>query len=71
MSACVDGDTANRPPLEFCLHYHLRCMREDATDPVLTALDRVTLVRGREERVRGIELESAALKDERRRAGDG
>jgi hypothetical protein len=41
-----DG-TAARSLLESRIAYHLRCLREDATDPAMTALERLALVRDR------------------------
>jgi hypothetical protein len=38
--------------LESRLRYHLRCLREDATDPELTALEQLALVRDRAARIR-------------------
>lgn len=40
--------------LESRLRYHLRCLREDATDPTMTALERLALVQDRAVRIRGI-----------------
>jgi len=43
--------TMTRPPstrralLELRLAYHLRCLREDDTDPALTRMERLALVR--------------------------
>ncbi len=34
--------------------YHLRCLREDATDPALSAAERLTLVGDRARRIRDI-----------------
>ncbi len=48
--------------LESRLAYHLRCLKEDATDPDLTALERLTLVRDRVMRMREIERELDAMK---------
>ncbi len=47
--------------LESRLRYHRRCLREDATNPDLTALERLTLVRDRVRRMREIERELEAL----------
>ncbi len=41
---------------------HPRCLREDATNPDLTALERLRLVRGRVVRMREIERELEAMK---------
>lgn len=46
------------------LAYHLHCLREDATDPEMTAFARLTLVRDRVERMREIEQELAARKEQ-------
>jgi hypothetical protein len=35
-----------RPPPESRLAYHLRCLREDATEPALSQLERLALVMG-------------------------
>jgi hypothetical protein len=40
--------------LESRLRYHLRCLREDAADPEMSALERVALVRDRATRIREI-----------------
>jgi hypothetical protein len=48
-----DG-TAGRSLLESRLAYHLRCLREDATDPELTSLERLALIRDRARRMREI-----------------
>jgi len=45
---------AHRILLESRLLYHLRCLREDATDPTLSPLERLALVRERTRRVREI-----------------
>lgn len=47
--------------LKSRLIYHLRCLREDATDPAMSSLERLSLVRDRCERMREIrsELECA------------
>ena len=39
------------------LGYHLRCLREDATDPEMTSLERLALVRDRGTRIREIRRE--------------
>jgi len=44
----------SRVLLESRLAYHLRCLREDATDPELTDLERLALVRDRARRIREI-----------------
>ncbi len=50
----------DRAGLEDRLAYHLACLREDATDPELTSLERLALVRGRVVRVREIRRALAA-----------
>jgi hypothetical protein len=44
----------NRALLDSRLAYHLRCLREDSTDPDMTSLERLTLVRDRARRIREI-----------------
>ena len=44
----------NRAPLDSRLAYHLRCLREDATDPEMSSLERLALMRDRAVRIRGI-----------------
>jgi hypothetical protein len=63
-------DDSKRVLLESRLTYHLRCLREDATDPALSALERLALVRDRAARIREIEreLEMAKMLDAGRRA---
>ncbi|MGD0265650.1 MAG: hypothetical protein ABSD47_11970 [Candidatus Methylomirabilota bacterium] len=51
-----------RAHFEPRLAYHLRCLREDATNPDLTALERLTLVRDRAGRIREIRRELNAAK---------
>jgi hypothetical protein len=46
--------SAKRTLLESRFAYHLRFLREDATNPDVTALERLTLVRERAARIRGI-----------------
>ncbi len=48
---------ARRFVLESRLRYHHGCLREDATDPDLTSVQRLTLVRRRVARMREIERE--------------
>ncbi len=48
---------AGRLRLESRLRYHLRCLREDATDPALTSVERLALVRDRAKRIREIQRE--------------
>ncbi len=49
--------------LDARLRYHLRCLREDATDPEISPVERLALVRDRAERIREIrrELEAAMV----------
>ena len=53
-----NGTTPPHPPrqslLESRLAYHHRCLREDATDPKLPALERLALERDREARVQAV-----------------
>ncbi len=49
--------------LESRLAYHLRCLREDATDPALTSLERLVLVRDRARRIREIRRRLDRLAD--------
>ncbi len=39
---------------ESCLASHLRCLREDATDPEMSSFERLALVRDRVARIREI-----------------
>jgi hypothetical protein len=48
-----------RALLESRLAYHLRCLREDATDPAMTTVERLALVRDRARRIREIRQELA------------
>ncbi len=48
---------AQRLLLESRLRYHHRCLREDATDPALTSVERLALVRDRAKRIREIQQE--------------
>jgi hypothetical protein len=50
----------NRILLESRLRYHLRCLREDATDPEMTTMERLMLVRDRARRIREIRREMEA-----------
>ena len=45
MSTQGKCETASRILLESRLAYHHRCLREDATDPAMSALERLALVR--------------------------
>ncbi len=54
---------AQRLLLRSRLRYHHRCLREDATDPDLTTLERLTLVRDRVTRMREIERELDAVRE--------
>ncbi len=68
MDPVVEPDrTASTPQAQRLLHnsrlrYHRRCLREDATNPDLTTLERLTLVQGRVARRREIERELEGLK---------
>ena len=63
-----DGETngtagtsqAQRILLKSRLAYHLRCLPDDVTDPEMTALERLALVRDRARRIREIRMELAA-----------
>jgi hypothetical protein len=63
-----DADRTARTPraqrilLESRLAYHLRFLREDATDPDLTDLERLALVRDRAARIREIRRELGSVK---------
>lgn len=48
--------------LESRLGYHLRCLREDATDPELKSFERLALVRERAARIREIRQRLKAVK---------
>ena len=54
MSGCEESGTPTRTLLESRLRYHLRCLREDATDPTMSAVERLALVRDRARRIREI-----------------
>lgn len=59
----ADGNSRkNGALLESRLAYHLRCVREDATDPATTTLERLTLVRDRVRWIREIRRELVAAK---------
>ncbi len=47
----------DRTLVEPRLAYHLRCLCEDATDPEMSSLERLALVRDRAVRMRVIEQE--------------
>jgi hypothetical protein len=53
---------ARSPLLESRLSYHLRCLREDATDPTMSNLERLAVVRDRARRLREIRRELEAVK---------
>jgi len=55
-----DKRQGNGDLLESRLRYHLRCLREDATDPEMTSLERLALVRERARRIREIRRELGA-----------
>lgn len=46
--------------LESRLAYHLRCLREDATDPEMSSVERLAVVRDRAARIREIREELKA-----------
>jgi|GEM_PF-1338058 hypothetical protein len=52
MNGCEERGTQARPLLASRLAYHLRCLREDATDPAMSSLERLALVRDRARRIR-------------------
>ena len=62
MSTAAGMSVKERPFVESRLTYHLRCLREDATDPELTSLERLALVRDRAGRIQEIprKMETAA-----------
>ena len=62
MSTQGKRETASRILLESRLRYHLCCLREDATDPELTSLERLALVRDRAARIREIRWELEGVK---------
>ena len=45
-----------RAALASRLAYHLRCLREDATNPDITSMEMLALVRDRARRIREIRL---------------
>ena len=63
-----DKNQEGRVLLESRLRYHYRCLREDATNPEVTCVERLALVRDRAERIREIrqELEAEQKKREKR-----
>ncbi len=61
MSGHGEDSPATRTLLKSRLRYHLRCLKEDATDPDLTVLERLTLVRDRVARMQEIERELSAM----------
>jgi hypothetical protein len=62
MSTSGKSETTTRILLESRLRYHHRCLREDATDPEMTSLERLALVRDRVRRLREIRRELEATK---------
>ncbi len=48
---------SNEHVLRSRLAYHLRCLEEDATDPELSQLERLALVRDRARRIREVQVE--------------
>ncbi len=63
----TDSPQVQRLLLESRLRYHHRCLQEDATNPDLTASERLMLVRDRVPRMQEIEreLERTATLDSR------
>ena len=57
VDATANTSRAQRLLLESLLAYHLGCLRKDATDLALTALERLALVRDRARRIREIRQE--------------
>jgi hypothetical protein len=51
-------------PLKSRLTYHLRCLREDATDPGTTTVERLALVRERAARIREVRQKLDSAKEE-------
>lgn len=49
--------------LQGRLAYHLRLLREDASDPALTSLERLALIRDRAKRIREIRRELFTTKE--------
>ncbi|MGD0264743.1 MAG: hypothetical protein ABSD47_07270 [Candidatus Methylomirabilota bacterium] len=66
MTKATHGGPRRRTLLESRLAYHLRCLREDATDPEMSGLVRLALVGDRARRIREIRQE---LKDAKARDG--
>ncbi len=66
MMKTTSQDNTERILLESRLRSHLRCPEEDATNPDLSQLDRLALVRERAKRIREIEakLEENARTEE-------
>jgi hypothetical protein len=64
------AEHGNAENLESRLSYHLRCLREDATDPELTGLERLALVRDRARWIREIRQEMDLVKVAVAEAGD-
>ncbi len=54
MAKAMPQSQGRRGLLEFRLAYHLRCLREDATDPAASPLERLALVRDRAARIQEI-----------------
>ncbi len=53
-------DPNRRTLLDPSLRFHLRCLRQDATDPAMSSLERLVLVRDRSRRIKGIPEEIKA-----------
>ncbi len=68
MDCAMEPDRADSTPqaqrrlLKSRLAYHHRCLREDATDPDLTSVERLALVLDRAKWVREIQRELDAVK---------
>ncbi len=54
MTTATRGRDEDRTLLDSRLAYQLRCLREDATDPTMSNLERLALVRDRIKRIREI-----------------
>ena len=57
MAEHLPGRPADGEVLRTCLAYHLRCLAEDATDPELSSVERLALVRARVGRIQEIRRE--------------
>ena len=54
MTKASHQDLNERTLLESRLAYHLGCLREDASDPAMTTVQRLAVVRERAARIRDI-----------------